>query len=82
MKNEDIIRAVILILENVEFENVEILGRQLESAQSLLDAVSINVIKDIKCIHPQEVRKNLTTMGDTEKTEQCTVCGAMIISEL
>jgi hypothetical protein len=81
MDNEKIINAIVIVLQNIYFDNVDIAERQLISARDLLESVMINLAKDKKCTHPKDVLKNLTSMGDTEKTEQCMVCGEIIKSE-
>ena len=82
MNNEKTLKAIISILECVDFENQEITDKQLISARDLLDTLLISCMKDRKCEHPEDARKNLTCMGDKEKTEQCMICGEMIKSAI
>ena len=81
MENDKIVKAIILIMENLEFGNDEIIERQLISCRDLIDTVIINITKDKKCDHPKEARKNLTCLRDKQKTEQCLICGETLIDQ-
>jgi hypothetical protein len=78
---EDMVKAVILILQNVDFNDLEILGRQMESAQNLLDAVALNIQKNIKCKHPEGSRKSLNTMGSKDNHFVCQACGEEVVEK-
>lgn len=83
MNNQDIVKAITLILNNLNFDNSEIVERQLICIRDLLDTVLIDITKDKKCDHPEQARKCMNTMGDgsTKKKELCMVCGEMIESD-
>ena len=81
MDKQKMIDAVIVILQN-PCKNDEALQHQLISANELLASLIIELGNgDKPCEHPNDMRKNLSCMGDVQKTEQCLNCGEIIKSE-
>ena len=82
MDRKKVVKSAISILDNLEYDDTNILIRQLRSVMDLIDCIGIDLGGIEKpCEHPEGKLLNLTTMGDKVDKFQCMECNEIIIKE-